>query len=86
MITKGVRVSGQKQKAQMEPARPCLRVQRLPEHIVPGSGNCEQLLKGFRFRVQGKAKAQIEPARGAIVGFRDSLNAVYRVQETVNDY
>ena len=63
-----------------------MRVQRLPKCSVPGSGNCEQLLKGFRFGVQGKAKAQIEPARGVFTGFRDSLNAVYRVQETVNDY
>ena len=45
-----------------------LRVQRLPERSVPGSGNCEQLLKGFRFVVQGKAKAQIELARGAMAG------------------
>ena len=62
------------------------QVQRLSECSIPSSGNCEWLLKGFRFGVQGKAKAQIEPARGVFAGFRDSLNAVYRVQETVNDY
>ena len=53
-------------------------VQRLPERSVSGYSftgfgvqgkkNCAQLLKGFRFGVQGKTKAQIEPARGAIAG------------------
>ena len=43
-------------------------VQRLPERSILGSGNCEQLLKGFRFRVQGKIKAQIESAKGVFVG------------------